>query len=42
MDHYGIAGNLGVVAFRLAACTGVATALWYGFESPILKLKRHF
>ena len=42
MDHYGMAGNLAVVAFRLAACTGVATALWYGFESPILKLKRHF
>jgi peptidoglycan/LPS O-acetylase OafA/YrhL len=42
MDHYGIAGNLAVVAFRLAACTGVATALWYGFESQILKLKRHF
>jgi peptidoglycan/LPS O-acetylase OafA/YrhL len=42
MDHYGIAGNLGVVAFRLAATTTVATALWYGFESQILKLKRFF
>jgi peptidoglycan/LPS O-acetylase OafA/YrhL len=42
MDHYGIAGNLAVVIFRLAACTAVATALWYGFESQILKLKRHF
>jgi len=42
MDHYGIPGNLAVIAFRLAACTGVATVLWYGFESQILKLKRHF
>jgi peptidoglycan/LPS O-acetylase OafA/YrhL len=42
MDAYGIAGNLAVVAFRLCACTAVATALWYGFESPILKLKRYF
>jgi len=42
MDHYGTAGNLAVVAFRLAASTAVATALWYGFESQILKLKRHF
>jgi len=42
MDRYGTAGNLAVVAFRLAAATAVATALWYGFESPILKLKRFF
>ncbi len=42
MDHFGVAGNLAVVAFRLAASTAVATALWYGFESQILKLKRHF
>jgi peptidoglycan/LPS O-acetylase OafA/YrhL len=42
MDRYGVAGNLAVVAFRIAATTVVATALWYGFESPILKLKRHF
>ncbi len=40
--HYGIAGNLAVVAFRLAACTLAATVLWYGFESRILRLKRHF
>jgi len=26
----------------LVASTAVATALWYGFESQILKLKRHF
>jgi peptidoglycan/LPS O-acetylase OafA/YrhL len=42
MDAYGMAGNLAVVAFRLVAATAVATALWYGFESRILKLKRYF
>ncbi|MGA2572503.1 MAG: acyltransferase, partial [Terracidiphilus sp.] len=42
MDRYGIPGNLAVVAFRLVASTAVATALWYGFESQILKLKRYF
>jgi len=42
MDHYGIPGNLAVVAFRLTASTIAATALWYGFESQILKLKRYF
>jgi peptidoglycan/LPS O-acetylase OafA/YrhL len=42
MDPYGIAGNLAVVGFRLVATTAVATALWYGFESQILKLKRYF
>jgi peptidoglycan/LPS O-acetylase OafA/YrhL len=42
MDAYGTAGNLAVVAFRLAVATALATALWYGFESRILKLKRLF
>jgi len=42
MDQYGMVGNLAVVAFRLAACTAVAGALWYGFESQVLKLKRYF
>ncbi|HUN84179.1 MAG TPA: acyltransferase [Terracidiphilus sp.] len=42
MDRYGTAGNLAVVAFRLAASTAAATILWYGFESRILKLKRYF
>jgi peptidoglycan/LPS O-acetylase OafA/YrhL len=42
MDRYGVAGNLAVVAFRLVVSTAVATALWYGFESRILKLKRYF
>ena len=32
MDKYGMAGNLAIVAFRLAASTAVAAALWYGFE----------
>jgi peptidoglycan/LPS O-acetylase OafA/YrhL len=42
MDAYGIRGNLAVIALRLAASTAVATVLWYGFESQILKLKRYF
>lgn len=42
MDAYGTAGNLAVVVFRLATSTAVATALWYGFESRILRLKRFF
>jgi hypothetical protein len=42
MDRYGVTGNLFVVAFRLAVSTAVASALWYGFESQILKLKRYF
>jgi peptidoglycan/LPS O-acetylase OafA/YrhL len=42
MDRYGVPGNLAVVGFRLLASTVAAAALWYGFESRILKLKRHF
>jgi peptidoglycan/LPS O-acetylase OafA/YrhL len=42
MDRYGVAGNLAVVAMRLAVSTLVAAALWYGFESQILKLKKYF
>jgi hypothetical protein len=42
MDRYGMAGNLAIVTVRLAASTALATALWYGFESQILKLKRYF
>jgi peptidoglycan/LPS O-acetylase OafA/YrhL len=42
MDRYGATGDLAVVAFRFAVTTAVATALWYGFESPILRLKRYF
>ncbi len=40
MDHYGMAGDLAVVGFRLAVSTLAAAALWYGFESRILKWKR--
>ncbi len=39
---YGLAGNLAVVAMRLFVSTLVAAALWYGFESQILKLKKYF
>jgi peptidoglycan/LPS O-acetylase OafA/YrhL len=42
MSRYGADGSLIVTAFRLVVCTVVATALWYGFESRILKLKRYF
>ena len=42
MNAYGMAGNLAVVGFRLVVTTLVAAALWYGFESQILKLKRFF
>jgi len=38
----GVNGNLLIVALRLAASTIVATVLWYGFESQVLKLKRYF
>jgi peptidoglycan/LPS O-acetylase OafA/YrhL len=42
MDAYGMAGNLAVVGLRLAVSTVLATVLWYGFESRILRLKRYF
>ncbi len=42
MNRYGMTGNWAVVAMRLAVSTVVATALWYGFESQILKLKKYF
>ena len=42
MDKYGTAGNLAVVGFRLVTTALVATAMWYGFESQVLKLKRYF
>ena len=40
--HIGVAGNLLIVGLRLMASTIVATLLWYGFESQVLKLKRYF
>jgi peptidoglycan/LPS O-acetylase OafA/YrhL len=42
MDAYGMVGDLAVVGFRLAVTTAAAAALWYGFESKILKLKKYF
>jgi peptidoglycan/LPS O-acetylase OafA/YrhL len=42
LDQRGIAGNLAIAGLRLIASTTVATALWYGFESQILRLKRRF
>ena len=42
MDRYGLAGNLAIVAMRLLVSTLLAAALWYGFESQILKLKKYF
>jgi peptidoglycan/LPS O-acetylase OafA/YrhL len=42
MDHFGIPGNLAIVGFRLLMATAAASLLWYGFESQILKLKKHF
>jgi len=32
MDPYGTAGNLAIVAFRLAASTAAAAVLWYGLS----------
>jgi peptidoglycan/LPS O-acetylase OafA/YrhL len=42
MVRYGMAGSLAVVAARFAVSTALAAAMWYGFESQILKLKRYF
>ena len=42
LTQMGTAGNLRIVLLRLVACTLAATALWYGFESQILKLKARF
>lgn len=38
----GTTGNLLITLLRLLASTLAATALWYGFESQILKLKARF
>jgi peptidoglycan/LPS O-acetylase OafA/YrhL len=42
LERYGVAGNLAIVAVRILLATAVASALWYGLESRILKLKRRF
>lgn len=40
LSTFGTKGNLSIVAMRLVGSTLAATALWYGFESQILKLKK--
>ncbi|HVA64417.1 MAG TPA: acyltransferase [Terriglobales bacterium] len=40
--HAGAVGDLAIVATRWAAAMAVATALWFGFERPMLSLKRKF
>lgn len=42
LDHFGIPGNLAIVAIRLLASIGFASLVWIRFEKPILALKRHF
>lgn len=42
LDHMGATGGVIIVCLRLIASTLVASALWYGFESRILKLKKYF
>ena len=42
LERFGIAGNLAIVAIRLAVSIGVAGLIWISFEKPILSLKRHF
>jgi peptidoglycan/LPS O-acetylase OafA/YrhL len=42
MNGKGLPGNLAIVGFRVAASTAAATAMWYGFEKQMLKLKRYF
>ena len=42
MEKYGMGGDLAVVGVRLILSIAAATLLWYGFERPILRLKKHF
>jgi peptidoglycan/LPS O-acetylase OafA/YrhL len=42
MERFGLWGDLAVVAVRITLSITAATLLWYGFEKPILKLKRFF
>jgi len=42
MEKYGTRGNLTIILVRMVASTMIATLLWYGFEKPILRLKRYF
>jgi peptidoglycan/LPS O-acetylase OafA/YrhL len=40
--HYGVPGNLAIVAIRVTAAIGCASLMWFYFEKPILALKRYF
>ena len=44
LDHWyaGVGADLAIVGMRFVAAAGVATLLWYGLESPLLRLKRYF
>lgn len=42
MLRYGAWGNLAVVVVRIVLSLGFAALLWFGFEKPILRLKRRF
>ncbi len=42
MANYGMWGDLVVVAVRMILSVGAASLLWYGFERPILRLKKYF
>jgi len=42
MLRYGAWGNCAVVAVRIVLSLALAALLWFGFEKPILRLKRRF
>ena len=42
MAPYGAFGDFTVVFVRLVLSISAATLMWYGFEKPILRLKRYF
>ena len=42
MLRYGAWGNFAVVAVRIILSLALAALLWFGFEKPILRLKRRF
>jgi peptidoglycan/LPS O-acetylase OafA/YrhL len=42
MAKYGIWGDLSVVVVRIALSVTAASVLWFGFERPILRLKKYF
>jgi peptidoglycan/LPS O-acetylase OafA/YrhL len=40
--HPGAEGDLAIIMLQWAASIVVASVLWFGFETPILRLKRFF